>query len=98
MSNDFSADNFKFPGDDARLDIIDLFLFKSPDHRDKTVLIMDSNPSVMGPGFHSEAGYRIHIDTDGDAHAEATFTFTLPEPAGEVIASVPAGFDARRLP
>jgi hypothetical protein len=27
MSNHFSADNFKFPGDDARLDIIDLFLF-----------------------------------------------------------------------
>ncbi len=30
MSNHFSAANLKFPGDDARLDLTDLFVFQSP--------------------------------------------------------------------
>ena len=28
MSNHFSADNLKFPGDDRRLDLTDVFVFK----------------------------------------------------------------------
>jgi hypothetical protein len=31
MSNHFSADNLKFPGDDRRLDLTDLFVFTSPE-------------------------------------------------------------------
>ena len=31
MSNHFSADNLKFPGDDRRLDLTDVFVFKSSD-------------------------------------------------------------------
>ena len=31
MSNHFSADNLKFPGDDSRLDMTDLFVFQAPD-------------------------------------------------------------------
>jgi len=79
MSNHFSADNLKFPGDDARLDLTDLFVFKSPDHPDKTVLIIDSNPFMTGPDFHPAAVYRINIDTDDDAHADIAFTFTFSE-------------------
>jgi hypothetical protein len=30
MSNHFSAANLRFPGDDARLDLTDLFVFPSP--------------------------------------------------------------------
>jgi hypothetical protein len=30
MSNHFSADNLKFPGNDRRLDLTDLFVFKAP--------------------------------------------------------------------
>ena len=30
MSNHFSADNLKYPGDDARLDLTDLVVFGSP--------------------------------------------------------------------
>jgi hypothetical protein len=30
MSNQFSADNLKFPGDDRRLDLTDLFVFPAP--------------------------------------------------------------------
>ena len=61
MSNHFSADNLKFPGDDRRLDLTDVFVFQaaaSPehhhtlfhrDHPGTTVLIMDSNPTSAPP-------------------------------------------------
>jgi len=48
MSNHFSAAMLKFPGDDARLDLTDLFLFASPQSPDKTVLIFDVNPFMTG--------------------------------------------------
>ena len=76
MSNHF-ADNLKFPGDDARLDLTDLFVFKSSDHPDTTVLIIDVNPFMTAPAFHPDAVYRINIDTDGDIHADVAFSFTF---------------------
>src|SRR5712672_3082542 len=88
MSNHFSADNFKFPGDDRRLDLTDVFMFTSPDDPDKTVLIMDSNPTsapppipapTTGPEFYPGAVYRINIDNDGDNLADAAFTFVFSE-------------------
>jgi hypothetical protein len=88
MSNHFSADNLKFPGDDRRLDLTDVFVFRSSDNPDKTVLIIDSNPTsapppipapTTGPEFHPDAVYRINIDTDGDLHADVAFTFTFSE-------------------
>jgi Domain of unknown function (DUF4331) len=88
MSNHFSADNLKFPGDDRRLDLTDLFVFKSAQNPGTTVLIMDSNPTsapppipapVTGPEFYPGAVYRINIDTDGDNHADVAFTFTFSE-------------------
>jgi hypothetical protein len=88
MSNHFSADNIKFPGDDRRLDFTDLFVFESTADRDKTVLIMDSNPTsapppippgTTGPEFHPDAVHRINIDTDGDAKADIAFTFTFSD-------------------
>jgi hypothetical protein len=91
MSNHFSADNLKFPGDDRRLDLTDLFVFTSPDDPDKTVLIMDSNPTsapppipapTTGPEFYPGAVYRINVDTDGDSHADVAFSFTFSEYEG----------------
>ena len=88
MSNHFSADKLKFPGDDRRLDLTDVFVFTSADDPDKTVLIMDANPTsapppipapVTGPEFYPGAFYRINIDTDGDARADVAFTFTFSE-------------------
>ena len=61
MSNHFSADNLKFPGDDRRLDLTDVFVFQAPasgehhhsllhrHHPGTTVLIMDSNPTSAPP-------------------------------------------------
>ena len=88
MSNHFSADNLKFPGDDRRLDLTDVFMFTLSRDPDTTVLIMDSNPTsapppipapVTGPEFYPGAVYRINIDTDGDNHADVAFTFTFSE-------------------
>jgi hypothetical protein len=88
MSNHFSADNLKFPGDDRRLDLTDVYLFTSPDDADETVLIIDSNPTsapppipapVTGPEFYPGAVYRINIDNDGDNHADVAFAFVFSE-------------------
>jgi hypothetical protein len=89
MSNHYSAANLRFPGDDARLDLTDLFVFQSPADPARTVLIIDVNPfttgiSAMPPflmksEFHPDGVYRINIDNDGDARADAAFTFVFSE-------------------
>src|SRR4249919_60765 len=88
MSNHFSADKLKFPGDDRRLDLTDLFMLTSPDDPAKTVIIIDSNPAsapppipapVTGPEFYPGAVYRINVDTDGDNLADVAFTFVFSE-------------------
>jgi hypothetical protein len=80
MSNHFSAANLKSPGDDARLDLTELFVFAAPDHPDRTVLIMNANPFTNGDGFHPDAVYRFNIDNNGDALADAAFSFTFTQP------------------
>ena len=50
MSNHFSADNLRYPGDDTRLDLTDVFAFRSDEDPGKTVLIIDSNPTIKPPG------------------------------------------------
>ncbi|HZE00486.1 MAG TPA: DUF4331 family protein [Pseudonocardiaceae bacterium] len=77
MSNHFSAAKLKHPGDDARLDLTDLFVFAAPGNPGQTVLIMNSNPFTKGDGFHPDAVYRFNIDTDGDALADVAFSFTF---------------------
>ena len=82
MSNHFSAAMLKFPADDARLDLTDLFVFASPGRRGKTVLIFDVNPFMTGADFHPDGVYRINVDNDGDAQADAAFTFVFSESNG----------------
>jgi hypothetical protein len=82
MSNHFSAAMLKFPGDDARLDLTDLFVFASPQSPGKTVLIFDVNPFMTGADFHPEAAYRINVDNDGDAQADVAFSFVFSESNG----------------
>jgi hypothetical protein len=89
MSNHYSAANLRFPGDDARLDFTDLFVFRTPGEPGRTTLVMDVNPyttgiSAMPPflmksEFHPDGVYRINVDNDGDAHADVAFTFTFSE-------------------
>ena len=82
MSNHFSAAMLKFPGDDARLDLTDLFVFASPQSAGKTVLIFDVNPFMTGADFHPDAVYRLNIDNDGDTQADAAFSFVFSESNG----------------
>src|SRR5437588_245252 len=99
MSNHFSAANLKFPGDDARLDLTDLFVFQSPSHPGKTVLIMNSNPFMTGSEFHPDAVYRINIDNDGDVQADVAFTFVFSQPQNgrqTATAFYATGSDARQ--
>jgi len=81
MSDHFSAANLKFPGDDARLDFTDLFVFQAPGDQDRTVLIMDCDPLLTGSEFHPDAVYRLNIDNDGDNLADAAFSFVFSDPA-----------------
>jgi hypothetical protein len=80
MSNHFSAANLRFPGDDARLDLTDLFVFAAPDDPAKTVLIINANPFMTGSEFHPDAVYRINIADGGDLYSDAAFTFTFSRP------------------
>src|SRR4030081_2895085 len=80
MSNHFSAANLKFPGDDARLDLTDLFVFPAPGDDDKTVFIIDVNPFMTGSEFYPGAVYRINVDNNGDDEADRAFTFLFSEP------------------
>jgi Domain of unknown function (DUF4331) len=91
MSDHFSADNLRFPGDDTRLDLTDVYAARSSEAPGKTVLIIDANPTVRPPvelpstvitggEFHPAAVYRINVDNDGDAQADVAFTFTFSEP------------------
>ena len=78
MSNHFSAAMLKFPGDDARLDLTDLFLFASPETAGKTVVILDVNPFMTGADFHPEAVYRLNVDNDGDRRPTSRSRLSSP--------------------
>jgi hypothetical protein len=82
MSNHFSAAMLKFPGDDPRLDLTDVFVFASPESAGKTVLVLDVNPFMTGPDFHPESVYRINIDNDGDVQADVAFSFVYSDSNG----------------
>jgi hypothetical protein len=84
MSNHFSAANLKSPCDDARLDLTDLFVFPTPGDPDKTVLILDANPFMMGAAFHPDAVYSIHIDNDANVQADVAFSFVFSEAKDDV--------------
>jgi hypothetical protein len=89
MSNHYSAANLRFPGDDARLDLTDLYAFQAPGDAAKTILIINVNPYTTGMSamppflmrseFHPDGVYRINIDNDGDAHADVAFTFVFSD-------------------
>jgi hypothetical protein len=84
MSNHFSAAMLKFPGDDPRLDLTDVFVFASPESAGKTVLIFDVNPFMTGADFHPDAVYRLNVDNDGDSQADVAFSVVFSESNGGV--------------
>src|SRR5215469_16255792 len=85
MSNHFSADDLKAPGDDRRLDITDVFCFKSSKDPDRIMLILCSNSTAPAPA-----------PTCWYATGEAA---RQPEPAGQMLAEgFPVRFDGMTPP
>jgi hypothetical protein len=74
MSNHFSAAMLKFPGDDPRLDLTDVYVFSSPESAGKTVLVFNVNPFMTGADFHPDGVYRLNVDNDGDTRADVAFS------------------------
>src|ERR1700692_4352210 len=74
MSHHYSGPNLAFPNGDARLNVTDLFAFPKAGDGSKSILILNSHPSIgvnpAGPTrsdpFSTTALYEIMIDTDGD--------------------------------
>jgi hypothetical protein len=89
MSNHYSAADLRFPGDDARLDLTDLYVFQSPGNPGTTVLIINVNPYTTGMSamppflmkreFHPDGVYRINISSDGGTRSDVAFTFVFSE-------------------
>jgi hypothetical protein len=70
MSNHFSADNLKFPGDDRRLDLTDLF---------GTARHVQAGPVRLAAGLHSDPFF---ADVEGALHGFAWLSNgTIPRPA-----------------
>jgi hypothetical protein len=88
MSHHYSGPDNRFPNDDARLDICDLFAFQSPHNPGKSVLIMNVHPSfgvnpfapTGGDLFAAEAIYEICVDVDGDIVEDIVYRVTFSEP------------------
>src|SRR3979409_1047829 len=89
MSHHYSGPDFGFPHGDARLDLTDLYAFPKPGEADKSILIMNVDPSavVNPPGpttrepFAPTALYEIKIDTNGDAVADTAYRLRFSSPA-----------------
>ncbi|WP_051447688.1 DUF4331 family protein [Rhizobium leguminosarum] len=81
MSHHYSGPNFGFPSGDARLDLTDIYAFRSPLRGDASVLVLNAHPSTslttLEPTttdpFAPDAVYELKIDTDGDAVADIAY-------------------------
>jgi hypothetical protein len=69
------ADHFYGPGQDPRVDLTDLFVFRAPGDVGRSVLIMGVDPvqETLANGLHPDAIYEWLIDTDGDYVANLAF-------------------------
>ena len=80
MSNHFTGLRLGPPEGDTRLDLTDLYIFKSPHDPAKTVLILNCNSFTQEAAFHPEAVYRLNIDNNGDDQNDLSFILTFTEP------------------
>jgi len=81
MSNHFTGLSLGPPLGDQRLDLCDLYAFESPADPDRTVLILNANPSA--DALHPDAIYRLAIDNDGDLRNDIAFSFVFSAPEGD---------------
>jgi Domain of unknown function (DUF4331) len=65
--------------DDPRLGISDLYVFRSAEVPDRTVLVLCVAPDAPASagGFHPQGVYQIGVDTDGDAVSDLAYNVTF---------------------
>src|SRR5580693_596475 len=78
MSNHFTGLSLGPPLGDQRLDLCDLYAFRSLTDSSRIVLILNANPSA--DALHPDAIYRLAIDTDGDLVNDIAFSFVFSSP------------------
>jgi len=59
---------------DTRVNITDFYLFRG---NDGPVFVMNTNGRSSESGWHSDAAYEIHIDTDADLRSDLVFKVTF---------------------
>lgn len=75
MSNHFTGLSLGAPLGDQRLDLCDLYAFRSPADPGNTVLILNANPRA--DALHPDAVYRLAIDNNGDLRNDIAFSFVF---------------------
>ncbi len=78
MSNHFTGLSLGPPLGDQRLDLCDLYAFKSLTDPGKTVIILNANPNA--DALHPDAIYRLNIDNDGDLLTDLALSFVFSTP------------------
>src|SRR5215831_10364021 len=78
MSNHFTGLSLGAPLGDQRLDLCDLYAFQSPAGRNRTVIILNANPTA--DALNTDAIYRVNIDNDGDYLTDIAFSFVFSRP------------------
>jgi Domain of unknown function (DUF4331) len=78
MSNHFTGLSLGPPLGDQRLDLCDLYAFQSPNDPERTVLILNANPSA--DALHPDAIYRLAIDNNGDLLNDIAFSYVFSTP------------------
>lgn len=81
MADHLDAPGLTSPGDDARLDITDIYAFQKPGDSDKSILMLNVNPlaPTLADSFNEDALYVLNIDTDGDVVPNRAFLFRFSE-------------------
>jgi Domain of unknown function (DUF4331) len=78
MSNHFTGLSLGPPLGDQRLDLCDLYAFQSPADKNRTVIILNANPTA--DALHPDAIYRLNIDSDGDYLTDIAFSYVFSKP------------------
>ena len=79
----WAADHFDSPlaNRDTRLDLADIYAFRSPADADNLVAVMTVSAHYPGyansPLFANDGRYLLHVDTNGDLTDDATVTVTF---------------------
>src|ERR1700737_1634748 len=97
-SNHFTGLSLGPPLGDQRLGLCDLYAFQSPADPNRTVLILNANPTA--DALHPDAIYRLAIDSDGDLLADIAVSYVFSQPQNgkqTVNVFVAKGAEARSI-